>query len=378
MKIVHVISGLELGGAEIFLDQLIAAWPRPDDEHVVIAFHGGEIAARLRSRNILVYEMMSQKSWDIISVERTMWGLWKKLGELKPDVVISALWSANIIARMLCFAKRLSLISILHNNAYFLSPVKRFLDLLTGCLFSGKRVAVAHLVADSYKAFPILGSYFSGQLAVIENGVDVDAIVAQKNIHLFPWSGRFVFGAVGRFIPSKGFQQLIEGFKEYIEKRKAQNVQQKNLPVLCIVGDGPEFAKLTCLVEVLDLQDFVFLCGKQAAMAQIYHSFSVYVSVSQSEGLSLSLLEAMAAGLPVVVTKQSGAAQFLATPQDGIVLEAVEPYVVAQGLQEMQNNYAFYAQRSAERTAFIRKNYSIHRTVREYAELCERIAIRNI
>lgn len=377
MKIVHVISGLELGGAEIFLDQLIAAWPQSGDEHVVITFHGGEVANRLRVRNILVYEMRFQKSWDLISVERTMWSLWRKLGELRPDVVISALWSANVIARMLCFAKKLPLISILHNNAYFLSPFKRFLDLLVGCLFPGKQVAVAHLVADSYKAFPLLGSYFSRQLSVIENGIDVDAIVAQKNEHTFVWSGCFVFGAVGRLIPSKNFQQLIWGFGEYIEQQKAQNVPKKDLPVLCIVGDGPEFEELTHLVELLGLRDLVFLCGTQTRMDQIYHSFSVYVSVSLSEGLSLALLEAMAAGLPVVITKQSGANQFLATSQDGIVLENVEPGAIAQGLQDAQDNYAFYAQHSAERTAFIRKNYSIHRTARQYADLCERIAIRN-
>ena len=371
MKIVHVISGLDVGGAEIFLEQLILFWPNARDEHIVIAFHGGVIADRLRSKNIQIYEMRSHKSWDLFFAEKTAWRVHKLLGQLKPDVVISALWSANILMRPLCFAHGIPLISVLHNKASFLSLFKQSLDVLSAVFFSHTRVAVSADVACSYVAFPLLGG-LSRPPVVIQNGIDVDGLVARVELSRTQkplWQNKFIFGAVGRFIPEKQMLVLICAFNEFVQQLLASGKARADLPCVCMVGDGPQFAQARALVKELGIWDVVLLVGKQVDLAPYYASFSAYISVSQSEGLSIALLEALAVGLPVIISQQSGAANFLPSPDDGLLVDVHNQKAIVAALAKMYQAHTTYAARAHERTNYVRENYSITRTSQEYALL---------
>ncbi len=373
MKVVHVISGLDIGGAEIFLEQLIAFWPKQHDTHEVIALHGGVIADRLRSKNIKVHEIRSQKSWGLISIKNSIWQVSALLDELKPDVVISALWSANMMAQLLCSAKKIPLVSILHNKSSFLSPLKRFLDVMSLVFFAHTRVAVSAGVAESYATFPLLGSLAEKPI-VIENGIDIEnlsARVAECRAAKNDIPKKFCFGAVGRFIPEKQFLLLIKAFGFLVRKLLAEGLPRHELPFLCIVGNGQEFERARSLVRSLSLQDLVILPGQRAEMAPFYADFSAYVSVSTTEGLSLALLEALGAGLPVIVSEQSGALAFLPTPGDGFAVNVATEKTIADGLRTMWDASAHYATRCAERINFVREHHSITKTALAYANLVD-------
>ena len=379
MRILHIIPGLQVGGAEIFLESLIGAWPRSDDQHIVVCFHGGIIAARLRSKNILVHELMHKKPASLVDAVRVFWRFSQCLNEIKPEIVVSALWSANICARILCWAKRIPLISVWHNNAQFLGFFKRYLDGITASLFPGRIVAVAQSVLDSYVSLPILGRFLKKRSIVVETGVDVTALLDGKHrfglrqkFNMHP--DRFVFGAVGRLIPVKAFSNLILAFHAFLKNQFFLEEDAENIPLLCIVGDGPEFDSLQGLVDQLKLANFVTLCGQQDDVAALYHGFSAYVSASMSEGLSVALLEALAVGLPFVVTEAGQPSGLFRLDVDGVVVDSHEVVDLALGLIKMYTEYDKYSHHSASRTLMVRKFYSIAGAAEKYATLIDQVS----
>jgi glycosyltransferase involved in cell wall biosynthesis len=379
MKILHIIPGLQIGGAEVFLENLINAWPRNNDVHTIVCFHGGVIAERLRSKGVEIIELSSSKTSNPITFIRNFFRLSKAIDAVCPDVVFSSLWSANIFARFLCWIKRIPLISVWHNNAQFLGCFRRYLDGFTAIVFPGKVIAVAHSVLDSYIQLPFLGKRLKNKVVVVENGVNVSALLDGKLRHdlrhKFKLSaGRFVFGAVGRLIPVKAFANLIEAFNVFLQTQFSLNdVQVGDLPMLCIVGDGPEAESLKALVERLKLSAHVVLCGQQDDVAPLYHGFSAYVSSSITEGLSVALLEALAVGLPFVITRAGDPNGLFSPDVDGIVVDSHEVVDLAFGLIKMYSEYDKYARNAESRTVLVRKFYSIARTAEQYATLVDKV-----
>jgi glycosyltransferase involved in cell wall biosynthesis len=103
--------------------------------------------------------------------------------------------------------------------------------------------------------------------------------------------------AVGRLIPQKGFSDLLRAF---VTIR-----QQHPTAALLIAGHGPEHNNLTAQIKALGLTDHAWLLGSRNDIPDLLASSDIFVSASYWEGLSNALLEAMAAGLPVVATNNS-------------------------------------------------------------------------
>lgn len=376
MRILHVIPGLGIGGAEVFLESLISAWPRNNDEHIVVSFRGGEIAQRLRAKNIVVHELFPEKTITLFAGIAVFQKLSQIMRDVRPDVVVSSLWSANVFSRLLCWSKRLPIISVWHNNAQFLGLFKRYIDVLTAVVFPGRMVAVSASVLESYRGVPLLGRFLKKRSTVVENGVNVAALLdgklRQGLRHKFNVTPkRFVFGAVGRLIPVKAFSNLILAFHVFLQNQSLLDASAGDVPLLCIVGEGPERQGLQALIDRLKLSAHVMLCGQQDDMAPILHDFSAYVSSSKSEGLSVALLEALAVGLPFVVTPAGETGGFFRPDVDGIVVESHEVMDLAFGLIRMYAEYDKYACNAQSRTHLVSKFFSIARTAERYATLIE-------
>lgn len=381
MRVLHIIPGLQIGGAEVFLENLINAWPRSNDVHTVVSFSGGVIADRLRAKGIVVIELLPSRTVNPLAFVRLFFRISKTMDDIRPDVVFSSLWSANIFARVLCWFKRIPLISVWHNNAQFLGFFRRYVDGFTAVIFSGKVIAVAHSVLDSYTELPFIGKRLKKKAVVVENGVNVAALLDGKLRHdlrhKFKLSSeRFVFGAVGRLIPVKAFGNLIEAFNVFLQSQfSLDDVQVGDLPMLCIVGDGPESESLKALVDKLKLSAHVVFCGQQDDVAALYHGFSVYVSSSISEGLSVALLEALAVGLPFMVTRAGDPNGLFSPDVDGVVVDSHEVVDLAFGLIKIYSEYDKYARNAESRTVLVKKFYSIARTAEQYATLVDKVVL---
>lgn len=153
---------------------------------------------------------------------------------------------------------------------------------------------VQEYLADAAKIFNI------NLVSVIPNAVDIEVLQeqfltrqeARNELNLDV--GDFVFGAHGRLAGVKGFDYLLQAFAPLARK----NVGAK----LLLIGDGPLRLTLQQSAENLGIAEQVIFAGYRETASRYLPALDVFVMPSQSEGLSIALLEAMAAGLPVLAS----------------------------------------------------------------------------
>jgi glycosyltransferase involved in cell wall biosynthesis len=131
-------------------------------------------------------------------------------------------------------------------------------------------------------------------------------------------------GAIGRFSPEKGFDILLESFHTVIRKGYDLN--------LIIIGDGPERRKLEEIIARRNMNDRVFLPGYVAQASRYLKHFSVFVISSLTEGLPITLLEAMRAGVPVVSTRVGGIEEVIGGGSAGILVDPCNSDKLAEGM----------------------------------------------
>ena len=151
----------------------------------------------------------------------------------------------------------------------------------------------AHLVGEGFRP---------ERVGVIYNGISVGPLPgtasrAAARARLGVGDAVSVIGTVGRLDPVKDFRTLIEAMGSVCKVRQS---------VLVIVGDGPERPALEAAARDLGLTDAVRFLGHRDDAREWLAACDVYANSSISEGVSLTILEAMAAGLPIVATEVGG------------------------------------------------------------------------
>ena len=350
MNILHLITSLKVGGAESALVNYLSKVVGQDgNTHSVAYFHLGPNVDKIRNLGVKTYQISGTLSiYDPVFFFR----LAKLIQFIKPDVIHSSLWSANIIARLISKFSKIPVICDLHGNSFDEGRVRNWFDRRT-VKYCAKIVAVSNSVKDAYlknimtselnKPAPSRRqrlwragcgecarsaridasaeatserrlepspngrrAELQKNLVVIKNGIDVQALrdkaftepLIRKNFGLF--DDDFVIGAVGRLEPIKSYDVLIKAFASFChpELDSVSNAQAK----LVIVGDGSQAAALAALVKTLKIEKQVIFTGFRPDAYKFYQIFDCFALSSQSEGLSIALLEAMVFGLPIIST----------------------------------------------------------------------------
>lgn len=180
-----------------------------------------------------------------------------------------------------------------------------------------------HMIAEGLPA---------SRVQVVHNGIDPGTrptAIARSTARLalgIPQDA-FVVGAAGRLDPVKNLPMLI---------RAAQILYalQPRLRVV-LIGDGPERPELERMIEALRLNRVVVLTGYRTDVRQLLPAFDVYTNTSVQEGVSLTILEAMAAALPVVATRVGGTPEVVVDQETGILVPSYGEMQLAAALQSI-------------------------------------------
>jgi glycosyltransferase involved in cell wall biosynthesis len=171
----------------------------------------------------------------------------------------------------------------------------------------------------------------------ISNGVDTDAfrpgsrsLAVRAPLGLGPDVP--LVGIVARLAPVKDHACLIEAFALVHQRRPDA--------VLALVGDGPLRGALEAQVKSLGLASVVRFAGPASSMPPIYRDLDVFVLSSTAEGTSVSVLEAMATGLPVVATAVGGTPALLDGGSAGLLVPSGDPTALAGALVDLLDDPA--------------------------------------
>jgi sugar transferase (PEP-CTERM/EpsH1 system associated) len=209
------------------------------------------------------------------------------------------------------------------------------------------------------------------KVELIDNGVDTErfrpATEASAEAWSAPANGRapFVIGSVGRLQDVKDQATLIDAFA----RLRAMLPREQQRLRLVLVGDGPLRGQLTQRIADAGLQDCAFLAGPRSDVAPPMRSFSLFALSSIAEGTPVTMLEAMASGLPVVSTAVGGIPDLV---QDGVSGTLVPPGDAEQ-LAEALASYVLDEERTrrhgAAGRARIEQKYSVSAMLDHYLDL---------
>jgi len=208
-----------------------------------------------------------------------------------------------------------------------------------------------------------------GKLTVIENGIDLARFLG---VPIRKSRNQVVFGAVGRMSPEKNHENLIRAFAQV--RRRHSNA------FLRLLGSGPLEAKLKELAHELGIDECVDFRGFGHDVPGFLKDLDVFVLPSDSEGLPLSLLEAVASGVPVVATSVGGVPRVVDSTRSGWLSPPANPDALARAMEEALVS-GDRIDRGERARLLVEKQYSAKRMAEDYdrlyAELCGAGVTRN-
>ena len=222
--------------------------------------------------------------------------------------------------------------------------------------------AIAAVSAD-LRGHMIAEGFSPARVRVIHNGIDPgaaptanDRSLARRNLDVGDHT--FVIGTVARLDPVKRLDLII----------KAMDVVAPTVPeaTLVLVGSGAEEPALRRLVSERGLSRSVLFTGMRHDARALLPAFDVYVNASASEGISLTVLEAMAASRPVIATRVGGNPEVVDDGVTGVLVPPGSEHAVGTAIVELHRDRARRdALGSAGRDRVI-GHFSFDRMVREY------------
>ena len=348
-KIVIIVNNLGVGGAERVVVHEVHEMMRMGIDVSLITLRPVPVKSFTSE-----LKLPKEKIYEIPFANFSDQNAWKKLvpllKTLQPDLLITQLWFANTIGRIAGFKAGVRKVISFEQNVYDdLKTWKMYVADFVLQFFCTKVIAVSEAVKDSLVRHWI----FSSKIEVIYNSVDLAMFDAEKNNAnlLKNEENAFVFGFIGRLIHQKAVDVLIEAFA---------NVQQRTM--LVIAGQGNERENLETLVKKKNLEQKVMFVGVQKNIPQFLTSIDCFVLPSRYEGLPLVLIEAMAAGKPVIVSDFESAKEVV-SDENGIVVPKENPEALAQAMRHIMQDENLRKKMSAEARKTAEK-FSIENHVR--------------
>ena len=354
-RIVYLVQGMGTGGLERVVLHLACEMVRRGHGVTICCYDKrGELATAAEEAGVKVELIPRRRGVDL----RYIWRLGRWLKKQRPYVLHmhneTALFYGTLAGRL---ARVPILIYTEHDGVFPRSLLSRWANRRLV-----KRLTHAVAVSEAVKQLWCQSDGIDpARVKVVPNGVPVPKIPVGQGTRSEP--GRLRIGTVGRLSHEKGMDVLIEAFALV----KAQLPQAE----LLLVGDGAERPRLEGMVVERGLTDSVRFLGIRDDVPSLMTSFDIFVLPSRSEGLPLAILEAMAAGLPIVATNVGGVSEAVQDGKMGFLLPPEEPKALADAIIKLAGDEELRS--SLGRLACVRFNeqYELSFMVNSYEKLME-------
>jgi glycosyltransferase involved in cell wall biosynthesis len=196
------------------------------------------------------------------------------------------------------------------------------------------------------------------------NGTELPEKLARKDcgeFHGYSANDKFVMVTVCRLAPEKDIVTLLWAFASV--HGTAPNTE------LWIVGDGGERRNLVQLAENLGIKDSVRFWGFRGKVDQILTCADLFVNSSWTEGISISILEAMSLGLPIVATSVGGTPTIVKDEVNGLLVEPRSPHQLGSAMLRLVQDRALCRKFGASSREQVERHWSLRRMTERYLEI---------
>jgi len=351
IRIQYIIATLDRAGAEGQLTALLTRLDRSRFEpHLICLTRGGHHEAALNQAGI-PYEILGKSGKaDPLAVFR----LCKLMKSFKPDILHTWMFTSNAYGRVagILAGVPVRIASERAVDTWKTWPYKlidRLLAPWTHCIV-GNCEAIREFVAKETGAD-------RNKLSVIPNGVDVSLFEPKEHIGM----EEVCFCTVGRLAPQKRTDLFIKAISRL-------NKQKKNVRGI-IAGDGPLRGELQKLASKEGIESRVAFLGATEDVPGLLERSDAFILASDWEGMPNVVLEAMAAGLPVVGTAIDGTKEIVKDGETGLLVPADDADALAAAMNELADSVELRSRMGKAGRLRAESKYSMEKMVERYETL---------
>ena len=217
-------------------------------------------------------------------------------------------------------------------------------------------------VSEEVRSRLLQSGVLNRKLDVILNGIPVSDFANTNSERKLDEP---LIGMVGRLVEAKGFQLVLQRVPAILKQfPKARFI---------LIGEGPQREEWARLVEKIGVEPSVSFAGAQKDMPRLYKSLTMFVLPSFNEGMPMSILEAMAAGVPVIATRVGSIPRVVHHEQTGLLVDKGDADGVQNAIERLIANPNFRIEMGNRGRTFVQENASVEqmadRYIAHYAEL---------
>lgn len=366
INVLFVITGMDMGGSERLVFNVVKKLDRNRFSPYVAWFYGRKKVEEFDKLNIPYYQIEKNKRIDFHAMQ--------SIGKIIKDHNIHIVNAHHFMPMVYSYygsKMKLSakLIFTVHSE-WEIEEVSFIWKKIGGLILKKADgfMGVSQKVTDTIqKVFNLENS----KGCTISNGVDTDLFKNKINKNElrkklgFP-EDRIIFGTVGNLRKVKNHIFLIKAFHKLVLKNPSVK--------LIIVGKGytediensePE---LRSYIENNRLEEKVILLGYRSDVQDLLNVMDVYCMTSFKEGLPISMIEAMAVGLPLLGTDVEGIRDVIIPNKNGMLVPANDEEELMKAMSTLANNDLLRKKYGQESISTVEDNYSLKRCIKKYEE----------
>ena len=366
-RVLHVLANLGAGGAERMAVHIVLGLNRQRFEPAVVAYsgrYGSDLEQRLDQAGLKTWFLGKGPGFEW----RTFYRLHRVFKEFRPDIVHTHVHVMRYAFPSLAYFKPWLMVHTVNNIAEReIEPRARWLQRLAyqrGVI----PVAVAREVATSLERL-----YGIGNCRVVWNCIPTDFYASPQTPREL-WRARQGFSAddilfvcVARFAPQKNHALLINAF--------AKGPAFDPKAHLVLVGQGVLRAQSQERVNQLGLTGRVHFLGLRTDIPDVLGATDIFVLSSDYEGNPLSVIEAMAAGLPIVSTAAGGVPELMQSGKEGLIVQPGRAEELSEAMMTLLKDPALRKAMGAAAAARAKQKFDVAAMVRAYEELYDEISV---
>ena len=364
-KVVHIIYALGTGGLENGLVNIINRSPTDQYRHVIVCLTDAtNFSKRITVPDVEVIQLHKKSGQD--------WGLYfrllKTLFSLRPDIVHTRNLASLEMQALTLLLPGVKRVHGEHGrDIYDLDGTNKKYNFIRKVLqpFIHRYIAVSKDLESWLKETINVPDT---KLRQIYNGVDSEKfhLGQQTKTDITPEgflpNVPIIVGTVGRIAEVKNQKLLINAVKHLIDKRPELEASLR----LVLVGDGPLYSSLKDYVTEAGLSGLVWLAGDRDDVPELMQLMDIFVLPSLAEGISNTVLEAMATGLPVIATNVGGNPELISEGENGHLVNVGNGQELAEVIGTLVDNPDVRVEMGKKGMDRVKSTFNWQRAMNEY------------
>lgn len=360
-NVLHLCESSDTGGAESVLISIVERLDKSRFASMVCLLSDGWLKDQLDARGVETFIIPQPRRFDFGWLIHA----YRLLREKKIHVMHSHEFATNFYSSVLSRFTGIPVIATSHGKNYYSDKLRRRMSYR----FVAKHAQLVAVSRDMKQFLVDRVGIPAEFVAVVHNGIDLERY-AKGNAsdtmrrELSVDHAQYVIGTVGNLFVVKGQVHLLRAFKEVLARAPGG--------VLLIAGEGDQMVPLQEECRALGIQDEVRFLGFRSDVPRILGALDVFVLPSLSEGLPLSVLEALALERPVVVTRVGGNAEIVEDGVTGYLVAPADPQALAEKTLTLLGDATLSRRLGKVGRERVEKEFSLEHMVSEYQSLYEK------